>query len=125
MASRKKKIIIVIASVLICGFAIEFLREWIWYMYKLRNFQSAYWQIQKQIGGGEPPTKKELITAIGPPDAIEKTDTEYWRWQSESHQGFFWRKLKLHRKEEFYSLEVQFDDGELASEVYSFGHEQK
>lgn len=124
MASKRKKIII-IAAVLIGGLAVECLREWVWYMYKLRNFQSSYWQIQKQISKGEPPTKKELTAAIGPPDVIEKTDAEYWHWQSEVHQGFIWRKLKFHRKEEFYKLVVQFDESELASEVYSFGLEQK
>lgn len=124
MASRKKKIIIIVV-VLVGGFTVEFLREWIWYIYKLKNFQSSYWQIQKQISKGEPPTKKELTASVGPPDAIEKTDAEYWHWQSEAHQGFIWRKLSLHRKEDFYELVVQFDESELASEVYSFGHEQK
>jgi len=115
MASKKRKVLIVVCA-LVGLFLVELGREWVVYIYRLKSYQASYWKVEKEI------SKKEVREIVGAPDAVEITDAEYWHWQAEVHQGYLWRKLRLHRQKEFYQLVVQFDENGLVSEVYSFGH---
>lgn len=116
MTSKRKKIFIVI-GIIIALFGFEVLREWVWYMYKLKTYQAAYWKISKNDLN-----KKDVKAILGEPDSIEKSDAEYWQYNSEIYQGFIWRKFKLHRQGDFYRLDVQFNEEGTVTEVYSFGH---
>lgn len=115
MATTRKKIIVII-GVVIALFCVEILREWVWYMYKLKTYQASYWKIKTDLN------KKDVKAIIGEPDFIENTDAEYWHYNSEIYQGFLWRKLRLHRAGEFYRLEVQFDKEGMVTDVFSFGY---
>lgn len=115
MAGKRKKIFIII-GIIIALFGAEILREWVWYMYKLKTYQSSYWKIKKDLN------KKDVSVILGEPDAIENIEAEYWHYNSENYQGFLWRKLNLHREQDFYRLEVQFNKEGMVEEVYSFGH---
>lgn len=115
MASKRKKIFI-ITGIIIALFGAEILREWVWYMYKLKSYQASYWKITKESN------KKDVRAIVGEPDSTENNESEYWHYNSENYQGFLWRKLNLHRGQEFYRLEVQFNKEGMVEEVYSFGH---
>jgi hypothetical protein len=115
MSGKRKKIFIIIGIILtlFCG---EFLREWVWYIYKLKTYQASYWKITKDLN------KKDVRAIIGEPDSIENTEAEFWHYNSANYQGFLWRKLHLRRQDEFYRLEIQFNKEGMVEEVYSFGH---